>query len=98
MLEQLKAYTLEAETATALIEDEETLAQTEMTVYYSAIPEGADKKTTIPMTYQDAVAYLERNGFEAPDPADYGVWVPRRPRADRKRPGCRSAVPIGSEA
>ena len=75
VLEQLKAYTPEAETATALIEDEDTLAQTEMTVYYSAIPEGADKKTTIPMTYQDAVAYLERNGFEAPDPADYGVWV-----------------------
>ena len=75
VLEQLKAYTPEAETATTLVEDEETLAQTEMTVYYSAIPEGADKKTTIPMTYQDAVAYLEKNGFEAPDPADYGVWV-----------------------
>jgi len=75
VLEQLKAYTPEAETATTLVEDEETLAQTEMTVYYSAIPKDADEETTIPMTYQDAVAYLERNGFEAPDPADYGVWV-----------------------
>ena len=79
VLEQLKAYTPEAETATTLVEDEETLAQTEMTVYYSAIPKDADEETTIPMTYQDAVAYLEKNGFEAPDPADYGVWVPGIP-------------------
>ena len=31
------------------------------------------------MTYVDAVAYLEANGFDAPDPADYGVWVPGIP-------------------
>ena len=24
-------------------------------------------------------AYLEANGFDAPDPADYGVWVPGIP-------------------
>lgn len=28
------------------------------------------------MSYLDAVDYIERNGFEEPDPADYGVWVP----------------------
>ena len=27
----------------------------------------------------DAVAYLKENGFDAPDPADYGVWVPGIP-------------------
>ncbi|MCI7028146.1 MAG: ferrous iron transport protein B, partial [Clostridiales bacterium] len=60
---------------TVEVEDEETLAVSEMTVYYSEIPKNADKKTTIPMTYLEAVEYLEKNGFEEPDPADYGVWV-----------------------
>ncbi len=31
------------------------------------------------MTYVDAVAYLDENGFDEPDPADYGVWVPGIP-------------------
>ena len=60
---------------TVEVEDEETLAVSDMNVYYSEIPKNADKKTTIPMTYLEAVEYLEKNGFEEPDPADYGVWV-----------------------
>ena len=31
------------------------------------------------MTYVDAVSYFEENGFDEPDPADYGVWVPGVP-------------------
>ncbi len=31
------------------------------------------------MSYLDAVSYLEENGFDEPDPADYGVWVPGVP-------------------
>ncbi len=31
------------------------------------------------MTYVEAVGYLEENGFNEPDPADYGVWVPGIP-------------------
>ena len=31
------------------------------------------------MTYLDAVAYFTDNGFDEPDPADYGVWVPGIP-------------------
>ena len=31
------------------------------------------------MTYVDAVCYFEENGFDEPDPADYGVWVPGIP-------------------
>ncbi|MBS7323868.1 MAG: ferrous iron transport protein B, partial [Angelakisella sp.] len=50
-----------------------------MTAYYDAIPAYADEQTTVPMTYVDAVQYLEKNGFEEPDPADYGVWVPGIP-------------------
>ena len=78
-IEQMKALTPESDTATITVEDEETLAQTDMTVYYSAIPEDADEETTIPMTYQDAVAYMEENGFDEPDPAAYGTWVPGIP-------------------
>ncbi|MDD7663196.1 MAG: ferrous iron transport protein B [Eubacteriales bacterium] len=78
-LERIKAVVPEAESATVTVEDEETLKETEMTAYYSAIPEDADKDTTVAMTYQDAVAYMEENGFDEPDPADYGVWVPGIP-------------------
>ena len=78
-LEQMKAVAPEAESATVTVEDEETLKETEMTAYFSAIPEDADKDTTVAMTYQDAVAYMEENGFDEPDPADYGVWVPGIP-------------------
>ena len=78
-LEQMKAVAPAEETATVTVEDEETLEETDMTVYYSAIPEDADEDTTVAMTYQDAVAYMEENGFDEPDPADYGVWVPGIP-------------------
>ena len=78
-LERMKAVVPEAESATVTVEDEETLKETEMTAYYSAIPEDADEDTTVAMTYQDAVAYMEENGFDEPDPADYGVWVPGIP-------------------
>ena len=78
-LERMKAVVPEAESATVTVEDEETLKETEMTAYFSAIPEDADEDTTVAMTYQDAVAYMEENGFDEPDPADYGVWVPGIP-------------------
>ena len=70
---------MKADSATIEVEDEETLAQNEMTVYYDAIPEDADEESTVGMTYVDAVSYLEENGFDEPDPADYGVWVPGIP-------------------
>ena len=78
-LEQMKAVAPAEETATVTVEDEETLEETEMTAYFSAIPEDADEDTTVAMTYQDAVAYMEENGFDEPDPAAYGVWVPGIP-------------------
>ncbi len=78
-LERMKAVVPEAESATVTVEDEETLKETEMTAYFSAIPEDADKDTTVAMTYQDAVSYMEENGFDEPDPAAYGVWVPGIP-------------------
>ena len=62
-LADMKAVQPDADSATIEVEDEETLAQNEMTVYYDAIPEDADEESTVGMTYVDAVSYLEENGF-----------------------------------
>ena len=78
-LEELKAFQPTEDTATVDVEDEETLAINEMTAYYDAIPDDADEDSTVGMTYVDAVSYFEENGFDEPDPADYGVWVPGVP-------------------
>ena len=69
---------------TVIVENEETLEQTEMTVYYSKIPENltkAEKAGTIGMTYLEAVEYFsgENTEFAEPDPAEFGVWVPGVP-------------------
>ena len=80
LLSDMKSFQPTSDTATVDVEDEETLAINTMTAYYDALPEGADKRDdVVQMTYVDAVAYLEKNGFDAPDPADYGVWVPGIP-------------------
>ena len=47
------------------VEDEETLEITE--------------ETATVADYEEAAAYLEENGDEEPDPADYGVWIPGVP-------------------
>ena len=82
VLEQLKAFKPTSDNATGVVtvEDEETLAQSDLTVYYSSIPE-AEKKNdaVVQMTYLEAVAYFEEQGFEEPDPADFGIWVPGIP-------------------
>ncbi len=85
-LEEIKAYKPESEnaTSTVTVEDEETLAQSELTVYYKEIPESVknSKETEyVGTTYLEAVEYFEKDNaeFAEPDPADYGVWVPGIP-------------------
>ena len=78
-LAEMKAVTADSESTTIEVEDEETLALNDMTVYYDSIPDDADEETTIGMSYVDAVSYFEENGFDEPDHADYGVWVPGVP-------------------
>ena len=79
-LAALKGLKADSQTATVVVEDEETLAENELTAYYATLPENAEKNEAIvQMTYLDAVKYVEKNGFEAPDPAEYGVWVPGIP-------------------
>ena len=80
ILAQVNAFTSDSNATAAVdVEDEETLAINTMTAYYDAIPDGADEDTTVGVTYVDAAAYLNENGFDEPDPADYGVWVPGIP-------------------
>ncbi len=80
LLSDMKSFQPGSSTATVDVEDEETLAINTMTAYYDTLPEGADKMdNVVQMTFVDAVKYLTENGFDAPDPADYGVWVPGIP-------------------
>ena len=80
LLAEMKGFQPAGKTATVDVEDEETLAMNTMTAYYDTLPEGADKMdNVVQMTYVDAVDYLSKNGFDAPDPADFGVWVPGIP-------------------
>ena len=78
-IEEIKNFKPESETATVDVEDEETLAVNTMTAYYDEIPDDADEEETVAMTFTDAAKYVEENGFDAPDPADFGVWVPGVP-------------------
>lgn len=79
VLEEIKSFKADKESAVIAIEDEETLEMSDYTAYYEEIPEDADEETAVGMTYTDAVAYFEENGMEEPDPSEYGVWVPGVP-------------------
>ncbi len=78
-LSEMKEFTTDEVSAVIEVEDEETLAVNNMTVYYDTVPDDADEESTIGMTYTEAVSYFEENGFEEPDPAANGVWVPGIP-------------------
>ena len=81
-LDEIKSFNTDSKTATVDVEDEETLAVNTMTAYFSKVPSDlskAEEEETVAMSYTDAVKYFEKNGFDEPDPADYGVWVPGIP-------------------
>ena len=78
VLSEIKGITSGAETAVVTVEDEETLQENELTVYFDKVPEDADEDVN-PMSFKDAVAYFEEKGFDEPDPAEDGVWVPGIP-------------------
>jgi len=58
--------------------DEETLEDGEITVYYESVPEDAEDDVN-PLSFKDAVSYIEEKGFDEVDPANYGIWVPGIP-------------------
>ena len=75
----LASFVPEEMSATVDVEDEETLEVSTLTAYYDTIPKDADEEETVAMTFTDAADYFTENGFEAPDPAEFGVWVPGVP-------------------
>ena len=79
MLNEIRGFTGES-TAIVTVEDEETLEQSDVTVYFDTVPDWAEGNDAInPMSFTDAVEYFGEKGFDEPDPADYGVWVPGIP-------------------
>ena len=75
----MKGFSSAEKSKKVTVTDDETLEETELDVYFDAVPENADEETTNAMSFKDAVEYFAANGFNAPDPADDGVWVPGVP-------------------
>ena len=79
MLNEIRGFTGES-TAIVTVEDEETLEQSDVTVYFDTVPDWAEGNDAInPMSFTEAVDYFGEKGFDEPDPADYGVWMPGIP-------------------
>jgi len=79
LLAEIKGFTTGKTSSSVDVTDDETLEVSTVTVYYDTVPDDADEEETNGMTFKEAVAYFEEKGFEEPDPADDGVWVPGVP-------------------
>lgn len=77
-MEALKNYGGSTDPVSYTLEDEETLEEYDVEVFYDKVPADAGEDVN-PVSYQDAVGFFEENGFDAPDPANYGTWVPGIP-------------------
>ena len=77
-IEDLRAFTSSEESVSYTVEDEETLEQSDITVYFDEVPADAGEDVNA-MSFAEAVDYFDEKGFEEPDPAAYGVWVPGIP-------------------
>ena len=81
MLADMKAFTTEEKVVSYTVEDEETLEESEINIYFDdatmhkELGDEYDGETS----FEGAIAYFEENGFDEPDPVDYGVWVPGIP-------------------
>ncbi|MBR6921953.1 MAG: ferrous iron transporter B, partial [Clostridia bacterium] len=78
-LAEMKAFTSAEASKKVTVTDDETLEETELDVYFETVPDDASEDDTNGMTFKEAVAYFEEKGFDEPDPADSGVWVPGIP-------------------
>ena len=79
LLSELSDYKSKKASAKTEVTDDETLETSDITVYFDKIPSDADEEETNPMTFKDAVEYFEDKGFDEPDPAEDGIWVPGVP-------------------
>ncbi|MCR5173494.1 MAG: ferrous iron transporter B [Oscillospiraceae bacterium] len=82
-LAEMKAVTSSEASRMITVEDEETLEPIDLTVYFDTLPSMSDKEMeeagVVGVTYKEATGFFEEKGFDAPDPADDGVWVPGIP-------------------
>ena len=79
LLAELKGFTSDKTSEEIETTDDDTLEVSKVTVYFDTVPDDASEDETNGMTFKEAVAYFEEKGFEEPDPADDGVWVPSIP-------------------
>ena len=79
LTDELKAFTTKDASSTVEVVDDETLETSELTVYFDQIPDDADEEETCALTFKEAVAYFEENGYDAPDPSEDKYWVPGVP-------------------
>ena len=79
LVEETKNFTTDETSAEVEVTDDETLEVSTVNVYYDTVPDDADEEETNGMTFREAVTYFEENGFDEPDPADDGIWVPGVP-------------------
>ena len=79
-INEIKSFTTDETYVMYSMQDEETLEEYEIYIYYKAsdIPSNAGDETNI-MSFEEAALYIEENGFDEPDPAEYGIWVPGVP-------------------
>ena len=79
-LQELKDFKTDAKTAEIDVQDEETLEVSTLTAYYDSVPKSEERHdNVVGISYLDAVSYFGEKGTDAPDPADFGVWVPGIP-------------------
>ncbi|MBP5166545.1 MAG: ferrous iron transporter B, partial [Oscillospiraceae bacterium] len=79
LIAEIKNFTTDVSSAETEVTDEETLEVSKVTVWFDTVPDDADEETANGMTFREAAAYFEEKGFEEPDPAEDGVWVPGVP-------------------
>ena len=79
LISELNAFTTDQASAETEVTDDETLEVSSVTVYFDSVPADADEETTNGMTFKEAIQYFEDKGFDEPDPAEDGVWVPGIP-------------------
>ena len=78
-LAEMKSFTSDEASVAYEVEDEETLELGEIEVFFDEVPADANEEEVNAMSFKDAIGYFEEKGFDEPDPADYGTWVPGVP-------------------
>ena len=78
-LAEIETFTSTEEKVSYQVIDEETLQPSDIDVYFDTVPLDADEESVNALSFKDAAAYFRSEGFDEPDPANYGVWVPGVP-------------------